>query len=624
MADRSVSLDVIRNAVIVPYTDLLDRWRDGEIHRGGPIWPDWDSQGSARHHRAGRPVDVRPADPHEPPAEVEAMAWGGAIVDAFGHQVADFTTRLLATASARLELPIAFASRPDLGYDSFERAPGYFRALLDWFGVPAEQVRVITAPTLVHQLYVAPQAEQLGGPGPDAAYLDALDALAMERLGELQADDRLLYVSRAGVEARFAGEAYLEEVLEGAGVRVLRPETLPLVEQLRTYAGASHIVFAEGSALHALQLLGRLDAQVAVFERRPGTRLAEANLRPRLGGLAYEAVSRGLIHGLLPTGRPALPHGLSVADPERLRDAFARAGADPGPIGDDPAWAAARDEDVRRWLEAQVADPSRSGPGSVEHILEGLDEAGLGSLAAEAADRLEPLRATSASSVTRDGDRPTLLFMHIPRTGGGAVREALHTLFPEEERRDVYDHANVEGTLSEFAFLTLPEAERARLSVVVGDFAFGFHRHIPGPARYAVMLRHPISRILSLYRAVGRPRPSLESWVFDDRRIEADNAMVRAISGRPGVPFGACPDDMLEEAIAHIETHFEAVLMRSSMTRSAVLLGRALGRALPPMPVVNADPDGEDSYDAPKALRKELRQLNRLDVALFKRYAEDF
>ena len=60
------------------------------------------------------------------------------------------------------------------------------------------------------------------------------------------------------------------------------------------------------------------------------------------------------------------------------------------------------------------------------------------------------------------------------------------------------------------------------------------------------------------------------------------------------------------------------------MSRSAVLLGQALGMSLPPMPVVNADSAGEDSFDPPKAVRKRLRELNRLDLTLFKRISEGF
>lgn len=620
MSDWAPGGETFRDVVVVPYTDLLDRWRDGEIHRGGPIWPRWEAQVEARHRRAGAPVDVEPADPAGAVVEAGPMAWGGAVVDEFGHQVADFSARLLATRVARPDLPIAFSSRPDLGYESLATAPAYFRVILDWLGVPAEQIRLLNEPTRVSELFVAPQAEQLRGPGPDAGYLDALDALVLSRVGPAQRQDELLYVSRAGVPTRFAGEDYLETALQAAGVAVMRPETLPLADQMRAYRGADGIVFAEGSALHVLQLLGRVDADVLVLMRRLGTRLAEANLRPRVRSLAYDELADHFVHGLLPTGRPAWEKSLSIVAPERFVEAFAVRGVDLGAVWSEDQWAAARDADILRWVDGQAADPSHLGAGSVEHILSGLDEAGFGHLVEQASVRLEPMREYHAVRTrTRAADQPTLLFMHIPRSAGGAVCEAIRAVIPAAARREVY----AGSAFDEAAFRASPEGERAGLWAVVGDFDFGLHEAVPGPARYGVMLRHPLSRILSHYRAAGRPG-TLESWVFDDRRIEVDNAAVRAISGRAGVPFGGCGDDMLEQAIANIEAHFEVVLIRGDMRRSAVVLGRALGLTLPPLPLVNADPAGEDSFDPPKPVRKRIRQLNRLDIALFKRYQEAF
>ncbi|MEX1294868.1 MAG: hypothetical protein AB1Z67_01725 [Candidatus Limnocylindrales bacterium] len=620
MSDWAPTGETFHDVVVVPYTDLLDRWRDGEIHRGGPMWPEWERQVGARHRRAGSPVDVRPAEPEGPIDEAGPMAWGGAIVDQFGHQVADFSARLLATAQARPDLPVAFASRPDLGYDSVGAAPSYFRALLAWFAIAPERVRVITATTRVAELFVAPQAEQLRGPGPAAGYLDALDALASTHLDPPGRHGGPLYVSRAGVPARFAGEEYLEGVLRAVGAQVMRPETLPLTAQLQAYRGSSDIVFAEGSAMHVLQLLGRVDADVLVLMRRLGTRLAEENLRPRVRALAYEELADRFIHGLLPTGRPAWEKSLSIVDADRFIAAFAARGLYLRAAWDDRAWSAVRDADILRWVEMQAADPGYLGPGSVEHLLSGLTEAGFGHLVDGASIRLDPLREfLAARTRVRRPDQPTMLFMHIPRTAGGAVRAALHEAVPEASRRDVYAATE----LDEAAFRALPEGERAGLWAVVGDFGFGLHEAIPGPARYGVMLRHPMSRILSLYRAAGRPR-SLDAWVFEDRRIEADNAMVRAISGRPGVPFADCPDDLLDEAVANIEAHFDAVLIRGDMRRSAVVLGRAMGLTLPPFGVVNADPAGEDSFDPPGPVRKRIRELNRLDLALFKRYQQEF
>ena len=615
------------DVVVVPYAALLDKWQDGEFHQGGPIWPDWERQRSARHCREGRPFDLCPDDPPSTAHYVEKLAWGGGIDPQFGHQVADFSARLLATTLARPELSIAFSSKPERGWHTLGDTPVFFGQLLDWFGIPPERVHLVNEPTMVGELFVAPQAEQLDGPGPSPEYLDALDELAANRLHELPVERMpALYVSRAGMAARFAGETYLEQVLQESGVHTMRPETLPLLEQIRSYRAAERIIFAEGSAVHVLQLLGRVEADVGVIVRRGGTHIAEHNLAPRVRSLAYEDAVAGMVCGTLPSGRRATHLGLSVLRQDDIVDMFARLGVDLVTHWSDSAFGEARDADVMAWADAQVAQPQQHGPGSVEQILGKLDAAGLGHLVEPVRTHLEPLSAylamISGQRAPAGHERTTTLYMHVPRAAGQAVRTALERVIPAAERQLVYDHATVEGAIDSEAFAALSEEERTRLALVFGDFAYGFHRYIPGRARYVVMLRHPISRILSLYRAAGRPGPSLESWVFDDRRIEADNDMVRRLSGRTDVPFGACTEGMLQDAFDHIEADFEAVLVRGSMARSAVVLGKAVEAILPTIEVVNADPAGEESFDPPKAERKRLRHLNHLDVALFKRYAD--
>jgi hypothetical protein len=615
------------DVVVVPYAQLLDKWQDGEFHQGGPIWPDWERQVAARHCREGRPFDMLPDAPATTARYVEALAWGGGIDPQFGHQVADFSSRLLGTTLVRPELPIAFSSKPERGWRTVADTPAFFGAILEWFGIDPQRIHLVNEPTLVGELFVAPQAEQLDGPGPSEVYLDALDELAAARLFELPVERvPALYVSRAGMPARFAGETYLERILEAAGVHVMRPETLPLLEQIRAYRAAERIIFAEGSAVHVLQLLGHVDADVGVIVRRGGTHIAEANLVPRVRSLEYEDATAGMVCGILPSGRRATHLGLSVLRDDEIVDLFARLGVDLVGHWGDHAFAEARDQDVLAWADAQVAQPQLHGPGSVEQILDRLGAFGLGHLVEPVAARLEPLSAYLAMITGKRApggrDRATVLYMHLPRTAGGSVRASLERVIPEEERRLVYDHADVEGALRLEEFAQLPEEERASLSLVFGDFSYGLHRLIPGPARYVVTLRHPIGRIVSLYRAAGRPGSSIESWVFDDRRLDADNAMVRAISGRADVPFGGCTEGMLEDAVAHIEADFDAVLIRGSAARSAAVLGKVLGTTLPPFEVNHADPAGDDAFDPPKEVRKRLRQLNRFDVALFRRYSE--
>ncbi len=147
-------------------------------------------------------------------------------------------------------------------------------------------------PVRVRQLYVATQAEQLPNVGPCDAYLDLLDGnWKSKQLRPIGA--RVVYVSRSSLTTKgcHAGQAYLCSVLQQLGVSVIWPEAMPLKEQLQRYAGAEKLVFAEGSAIHGRQLLGRLDQDILVLNRRPRSRIGWASLMPRCRRLTYAEVS---------------------------------------------------------------------------------------------------------------------------------------------------------------------------------------------------------------------------------------------------------------------------------------------------------------------------------------------
>jgi Glycosyltransferase 61 len=370
--------------VVTPYTDLLDTPRGGEYHRGGPDWPEWFSQTAARHCVMGKPSDVRPRQ--VPPTSTLAgpVAWAGAVTPHYGHQIADFSTRLLPTLAEMPEVQFAFGTRVPPTFDSRDErpmfrsvaeTPPWFRAILDWYGIAADRVSIIIEPTLVERLVVAPQAEQPYWPGPEPWYLDMLDANTASRLGELERRGSL-YVSRAAQRSRFAGEAYLEEVLREAGFRVVRPETLSIHEQLRAFSSADAIVFAEGSAMHGMQLLGRALGDVTVLNRRRRMKLGEVALRPRARSLRYVAAIRGQIHGYSRAGQPAPFYGLSIVDPELLAAVL--------PIDqlwDQRAFEASQNADIEEWLEAERASLRWAVPGSREWIARTMRAAGLEPLA---------------------------------------------------------------------------------------------------------------------------------------------------------------------------------------------------------------------------------------------------
>lgn len=319
----------------------------------------------------GVPHDEEPPEAQPTSTLTGPVAWAGAVTWHFGHQIANFSTRLLPTLAQMPDARFAFSMHANRQFRSIAETPAFFRDILDWYGIAGERVDLIAEPTLVEQLVVAPQAEQSPRPGPEPWYLDLLDSNATSRLGEVHRSGSL-YVSRAGHVGRFAGEAYLESVMKQAGFHVLRPETLSLELQLRAYAGAESVIFAEGSAMHGPQLLGRALGDVTVLTRRPGMKLAQAALRPRARSLRYVDAVRSLLHGLDTSGNPALSHGLSLLDADHLQAAL--------PIGqawDREAFEATVDADVRTWLETEQASPRWEVSGTPELVTARLHEAGL-------------------------------------------------------------------------------------------------------------------------------------------------------------------------------------------------------------------------------------------------------
>lgn len=103
-------------------------------------------------------------------------------------------------------------------------------------------------------------------------------------------------------------------------------------------------------------------------------------------------------------------------------------------------------------------------------------------------------------------DEPTLLFLHIPKTGGTTLSRILREQYPPDRIFHVRDpeqglaprHSPHHGSLADF--VRLPEAQRARFDCVLGHFAFGVHEFIPRRSRYLTLLREPVARCVSLHR----------------------------------------------------------------------------------------------------------------------------
>ncbi len=237
----------------------------------------------------------------------------------------------------------------------------------------------------------------------------------------------------------------------------------------------------------------------------------------------------------------------------------------------------------------------------------------------------------------------TLIFIHIPKTAGTSLRQAIGQAYEPDERLYLYDAMKRDRAMPRRDFVVLPEDERAELRFIMGHIPFGLHQHVPREARYVTVLRDPVDRVVSHYyhyrhvaragdgsrsaeerRLIESEDVSLQEWVFDLRRVEADNRLVRYISGRLDVPYGACTDSMLTQALENIEEHFEMVLFAEDMPASVRALGSRLGFFIPMKARANVNLMRPGKTDLDPRVLDRIRELNRLDMRLYETMFERY
>lgn len=324
--------------------------------QGGPVWPDFARQTTARFCRNdGVPVDVQPTlEPCLSTINEDAI-WGGYIHPHFGHLISEHLTRILPSIHARPDDVVLFILEQDR---DAETVPAFFYDILHWYGLPRERIRIIAQPTLVRRLSVVPQGEVLWGKAPGASYLDLLDALPGQH-GITPVPGDIVYVSRNGLvtkgQGSHLGEGYLIQLLQELGVEILDPAQLSLRAQLEHYAGAKTLIFAEGSAMHGRQLLGRVKQDVYVLKRRVRN-LARPNLRPRVRNLAYVNANGGILRVRDRAGRGFPNRNAVFYRTEPLLGCFDRIGLNLRAKWNQEAYLAAALSDAAQWEKAKPED----------------------------------------------------------------------------------------------------------------------------------------------------------------------------------------------------------------------------------------------------------------------------
>lgn len=220
----------------------------------------------------------------------------------------------------------------------------------------------------------------------------------------------------------------------------------------------------------------------------------------------------------------------------------------------------------------------------------------------------------------------TVLFVHIPKTAGSTVQDALTRTFG---RRGIFFASpNTDRAMARFGELT-PSQQRG-IRLIVGHMPVQMHKLVKGPFSYITVLRHPVDRLVShyyyvrsnrghyLHETVHRQRLSLEDYCLSDLSIEFDNDQVRLISGqRHEVPINAVNETHLRSAIDNIERMFGVVGVQDDLGRFFSDLETRYGVRIRRGPAKNVTRDRPKLTEVPDDVRQRILARSKWDMALY-------
>ncbi len=265
-----------------PIIELLATPTGGREHVAGPHFPDFDSQTLFRHRRGNnQPIDSLPPDFNKDSAKKldGYYLYGGCIVDHYGHFISEFIHRLIPGIHDFPNSKILFCTNGE-----FQKVPKFVTDLFEFFGI-LDRVYYLYEDSIVSNLIVYPQAEYIGSASPTAEYIDLLTSHARTKLERKDGNSKV-FVSRSRQKIRFVAEEFLDYFFAQLGFLVFYPEEHTLLNQLNVYSNADVLFFSEGSALHTLQIIGKIRADVYVISRRKGA-FGRNFLMPRVRSLHY-------------------------------------------------------------------------------------------------------------------------------------------------------------------------------------------------------------------------------------------------------------------------------------------------------------------------------------------------
>ena len=225
-----------------------------------------------------------------------------------------------------------------------------------------------------------------------------------------------------------------------------------------------------------------------------------------------------------------------------------------------------------------------------------------------------------------DKKRDTLIFFHLPKTGG----TTMHAILRRQYRSDTIFRTNPEEHWESLrVFRDLPDDTKSKYRLITGHMRFGIHEDIKNPSFYITFLRDPIQRIISYYYYILSYRNHYLHQEIKSKNMtlidvlesgiarEFENSQTRRIAGYVRTPYGCPPDDMFDLAIDHIEKHFPVVGLTERFDESLILMSNFCHWKLPYYTKLNRGKIKPAKQAISDETLDTVKKFNELDIQLY-------